>query len=123
MARTKTSKSTKPRYFEVKPLLKKYPKARYYFILGGRGTGKTYPVVAEAITDAIKGKGKFGYVRRLKESLTGFNMKTTFGIHHDLVEKLTGGAWNRITYWQRQFWLEKWEKNDELVEWLKKMCK
>ena len=34
MAKTKTKKS---RYFEVKPLLKKYPKARYYFILGGRG--------------------------------------------------------------------------------------
>lgn len=111
MAKTKTK--TKPRYFEVKPLLKKYPKARYYFVLGGRGTGKTYPVIAEAITDAIKGKGKFGYVRRLKESLTTFNMKTTFNVHHDLVEKLTGGAWNRITYWQRQFWLEKWELNTE----------
>lgn len=108
-----TTKPAKPRYFEVKPIIKKYPKARYYFLLGGRGTGKTYPVVAEAITDAIQGKGKFGYIRRHKESLTTFNMKTTFGVHHELVEKLTLGTWNRITYWQRQFWLEKWEKNDD----------
>lgn len=113
MAKTRTIKSTKPRYFEVKPLIKKYSKARYYFVLGGRGTGKTYPVIREAITNAIQGKGKFAYVRRRKESLTTFNMKTTFSIHHDLVEALTKGAWNRITYWQRQFWLEKWEKNDE----------
>ena len=110
MAKTKTTKS---RYFEVKPLLKKYPKARYYFVLGGRGTGKTYPVIREAITDAIQGKGKFAYVRRHKESLTTFNMKTTFSIHHDIVETLTKGAWNRITYWQRQFWLERWELNPE----------
>ena len=108
MARRKSA-----RYFEVKPLLKKYPKARYYFVLGGRGTGKTYPVIREAITDAIQGKGKFAYVRRHKESLTTFNMKTTFSIHHDIVETLTKGAWNRITYWQRQFWLERWELNPE----------
>ena len=59
-------RSKKTRYFEVKPILKKYPKARYYFILGGRGTGKTYPVIAQAIEDSIKGRGKFAYVRRHK---------------------------------------------------------
>lgn len=110
MARTKTTKS---RFFEVKPLLKKYPKARYYFILGGRGTGKTYPVIREAITDAIQGKGKFAYLRRHKESLTVFNLQQTFGVHNDLVEKLTSGAWNRIKYWQRRFWLELWEPNPD----------
>lgn len=112
MAKTKT-KTSKPRYFEVTPLLKKYPKARYYYILGGRGTGKTYPVIKQAITDAITGKGKFAYIRRHKESLTMFNMKTTFNIHSQLVEDLTKGAWNKITYWQRQFWLEKWELNPD----------
>lgn len=111
MPRKKTT--SKPRYFEVKPLLKKYPKARYYYILGGRGTGKTYPVVDLAIEDAIQGKGKFAYVRRIKESLSKFDVQQIFGIHHELVEKLTAGAWNKITYWQRQFWLEKWEKNEE----------
>ena len=33
---------TVKRYFEVKPIRKKYPKARYYYILGGRGCGKGY---------------------------------------------------------------------------------
>lgn len=106
-------RSKKPRYFEVKPILKKYPKARYYFILGGRGTGKTYPVIAQAIEDSIKGKGKFAYIRRHKESLSTFNMQQTFSVHSALVEKLTGGTWNRIKYWQRRFWLEKWEMNPE----------
>ena len=108
-----SKKSTKSKYFEVKPLLSKYPNARYYFILGGRGTGKTYPVIREAITDAIQGKGKFAYVRRHKESLTTFNLQQTFGVHNDLVEQLTNGKWNRIKYWQRRFWLELWELNPE----------
>lgn len=112
MTMTRTKK-TKSRFFEVKPLLTKYPKARYYFILGGRGTGKTFPVIREAITDAIQGRGKFAYVRRLKESLSTFNMQQTFGVHNDTIEKLTSGQWNRIKYWQRRFWLEKWEPNAE----------
>ena len=103
---TRKTKPIRPRYFEVKPLLKKYPKARYYFVLGGRGTGKTYPVVAEAITDAIQGKGLFGYIRRHKESLTTFNMQQTFGVHDDLVEKLTNGQWNRINSSARPAWNE-----------------
>lgn len=107
------ARSKKTRYFEVKPILKKYPKARYYFILGGRGTGKTYPVIAQALEDAIKGRGKFAYVRRHKESLSTFNMQQTFSVHNALVEKLTDGAWNRIKYWQRRFWLERWEMNPE----------
>lgn len=102
-----------PRYFEVKPLIKKYPKARYYFILGGRGTGKTYPVIAAAITDSIKGNGKFAYIRRRKESLSSFNLQLTFGVHNKLVEDLTNGQYNRIKYWQRRFWLELWELNPE----------
>ena len=111
MARKKTT--SKSRYFEVKLLLKKYPKARYYFVLGGRGIGKTYPVIREAITDAIQGKGKFGYIRRHKESLSTFNLQQTFGVHNDFIATLTKGQWNRIKYWQRCFWLEKWEKNEE----------
>ena len=106
-------KKTKSRYFEVKPIIKKYPKSRYYFILGGRGTGKTYPVIAEAITDAIQGKGNFAYIRRHKESLSTFNVQQTFGVHDKLVSDLTNGAFNHIKYWRRQLWLELLELNPE----------
>lgn len=101
------------RYFEINPILKKYPHARYYFLLGGRGTGKTFPVTRRAIKDAIDGKGLFAYVRRHKESLTSFNASTVFSVHNDFVEEYTGGQWNRIRYWQRRFWLEKWEENED----------
>ena len=106
-------KSIKPRHFEIEPLLKKYPKARYYYILGARGTGKTYPVLSKAITDAIQGRGKFAYVRRRKESITAFNIKIILNPQHKTVETVTKGAWNKIVYWQRLFWLEKWELNPD----------
>lgn len=111
------AKKTKARYFEVAPLLKKYANTRYFFILGGRGTGKTYPVSRLAVADAITGKGLFAYVRRHKDSITGLGPSQIFAVHSDLVEKLTGGRWNRIAYYRRQFFLELWkEKEDGTVE-------
>lgn len=103
----------KTRYFEVKPLKSKYPHARYYYILGGRSTGKTYPTIKEALEDAIKGRGLFAYVRRYKESLQEVFMATLFRVHDKTVEKLTGGEWNRVVYHRRRIWLEKWELNEE----------
>lgn len=103
----------KSRYFEVAPLLKKYPLARYYYILGGRSTGKTYPTVKNALTDAIKGKGLFAYVRRYKESLQEVFVNQIFGVHNETVEQLTEGQYNRVVYWRRRFWLELWAVDEQ----------
>lgn len=104
---------SKSRYFEVAPLLKKYPLARYYYILGGRSTGKTYPTVKNALTDAIKGKGLFAYVRRYKESLQEVFINQIFSVHSETVEKLTDGQYNRVVYWRRRFWLELWAVDEQ----------
>ena len=50
--------------FDTEILLKLYPDARYYFILGGRGWGKTYPTLRLALKDALNQDGAFAYVRR-----------------------------------------------------------
>lgn len=108
-------KKTKKRYFEVQPLIDKYPKARYYYILGGRGCGKTYPVIQKAIKDAIDGKGVFAYIRRYKESLKTRNLEMLISPHDKFVEEYTDGVWNRIKYWRGCFYLERWEPNDNGV--------
>lgn len=115
MARPKLKKG---RYFEVDPLLKKYPKARYYAILGGRGCGKTYPVMKHCIDDYFDGKGVFAYIRRRKEALAGKNMDDLFAPHSDYIYEKSGHKWNRIKYWRGRFYLELWEFNPEtqLVE-------
>lgn len=108
-------KKTKKRYFEVQPLIDKYPKARYYYILGGRGCGKTYPVIQKAIKDAIDGKGVFAYIRRYKESLKTRNLEMLISPHDKFVEEYTNGVWNKIKYWRGCFYLERWEPNDNGV--------
>lgn len=94
------------RYNEIEPLLKKYPKARYYFILGGRGTGKTYPVIKKCIQDAIDGKGVFAYLRRYKDSLKEAAMKDLVSAHNDWIEEYTHGEWNRVGYYRSRWYLE-----------------
>ena len=116
MTRKKKSGST---YFEVEPLLKKYPKARYFFLLGARGTGKTFPTIKKAIQDAIDGKGVFAYVRRYKETLTEAVLRDLMSPHNGgdaaWIEKYTNGQWNRVGYWRRFWYLERWEPDERGV--------
>lgn len=103
----------KNRYFEVDGILTKYPNARYYYLLGGRGCGKTYPVIKKAIKDYFDGKGVFAYVRRYKESISSRNIQDIFTPHDKEVEEFSNGEWNHINYWRGRFYLERWETNEE----------
>lgn len=107
---------SKRRYWEVDPLLDKYPSARYYFIVGGRATGKTYPTIKRAIKDAYDGKGVFAYVRRYKDSITQFDMQQLFGVHSEWIEDYTDGEYNKVSFWQGGVYLERWIKNEETGE-------
>lgn len=111
MARSKPK--PKRRYFEVKPLKKKYPKARYYYILGGRGTGKTYPVVQQCIEDYFNGKGVFAYVRRYKESIKTKNIVDVLSPHNEWLAEYTKGEYNKVVYWQGRIYLERWVTNED----------
>ena len=107
------------RYWEIMPVIEKYPKARYYYVLAGRGTGKTYPVVQKGIKDAIDGKGVFAYIRRYKEAITRKNMADILSPHNAWVEEYTEGRWNRVVFWQGRIWLERWEEDPETHNWEK----
>ena len=104
-------------FFELTPILERYPDARYYFLLGGRGTGKTYPAVEQAIKDAIDGKGAFAYVRRLKESICEADMRDLTSPHglgssSAWIEDYTDGRYNRVGYYRRYWYLEQWERTE-----------
>lgn len=98
-------------HFKVEPLIKKYPKARYYFLLGARSCGKTYPTIQRAIKDAIDGNGVFVYVRRYKESIADSKLQHLMSPQHEWVSKYTEGRWNRVTLWRHCWYLERWENN------------
>lgn len=113
MAKTKTKKDF---HFKVEPLLKKYPKARYYFLLGARSCGKTYPTIQNALKDAIDGNGVFVYVRRYKESISDSKLRDLMAPQHEWVEKYTEGQWNHVAYWRHRWYLERWETDEETGE-------
>lgn len=106
--------------FEVVPLLKKFPHARYYFLLGGRGCGKTFPTIKKALQDAIDGKGAFAYVRRYKETLTDTVIHDLMSPHFEgrsaWLSEYTKGKYNRLGYWRRRWYLERWTTNEETGE-------
>lgn len=108
MARAKKQK----RYFEVDETLKTYPNATYYFLLGARSCGKTYTCLKKAVKDAIDGNGVFAYVRRYKESINAAGLQDLLSVHSDWVSQYTNGEWNRITYFQRRWWLDRMEVNE-----------
>lgn len=104
------------RYFEIMPVIEKYPSARYYYILGGRGTGKTYPVVKKCFDDFWEGRGVSAYIRRYKESLTDFILSDVFSPQNEYIAERTGGEWNRLTYLRRRAYLERWEEKNGVMQ-------
>ena len=121
MPRTKktATKAQLKRYFEVNPILKQYPKARYYFLLGARSCGKTYPTLKHCLEEYFKGNGVFVYIRRYDKYITESKLRDLMAglIKNDIISKLSDGRWNRIKYWQRRWFLERWEQNEETGIW------
>lgn len=94
--------------FDTKILLKMYPNARYYFILGGRGWGKTYPTLKLSLEDALDKKGAFAYVRRYKESISDTFIQDLMAPQNSWIEDYTEGAANKIGYWRKRWSAERW---------------
>jgi hypothetical protein len=112
MTRKEKTEEQHKLWFDCNDLLEKFPDARYYFILAGRAAGKTYSVLKRSIQDAIMGKGLFAYVRRYKDSITDTFIQDLLKPHWGWLSDFTGGAWNRIGYWRKRWYLELWERDE-----------
>lgn len=94
--------------FNAEILKEMYPDARYYFILGGRGWGKTYPVLRLSLKDALNNDGAFAYVRRYKESIGDSYIQDLMGPQNSWLEEFTSGDVNKIGYWRKRWFAELW---------------
>lgn len=99
--------------FDTKILMKLYPNARYYFIVGGRGWGKTYPTLRLSIEDALNGNGAFAYVRRYKESIGDSFIQDLLSPHNEWLEKFTSGDVTKIGYWRKRWYAEQWGEHQD----------
>lgn len=101
------------RYFHAIPQVVKYPTAKYYVTVGARSTGKTFEPVAFGILSYLAGDGVFAYVRRYDRTITEKNMTALVGGMGKMLEYVTDGEYNKVGWWRGQWWLERWERDEE----------
>lgn len=89
--------------------------AQYNFLLGGRGVGKTYAVIHQAIEHRIKTGEPFAYVRRYKESIAPSKISNLCKPHYGYIEEATEGQYNCVKVWQQKMWLEYRDEDGTLV--------
>ena len=89
--------------------------AQYNFLLGGRGCGKTYGVIKQAIVHYFKTGEPFAYIRRYKESIAPSKISSLLKPHNDLIEMLSDGQYNCAKVWQQKIWLEYRDEEGELI--------
>jgi Podovirus DNA encapsidation protein (Gp16). len=60
--------------------------AQYNFLLGGRGCGKTYAVIKQAIEHYFETGEPSAYIRRYKESIAPSKVSSLLKPHYGLIE-------------------------------------
>ena len=90
--------------------------AQWRLIVGTRSNGKTYSVCHTIVEDYLK-YGKRGvYIRRYAEQITPKNIQSLFNPHLELIESLSGGAYNWIFYRANCFYLCYMDEDGKIIE-------
>lgn len=127
----KKQKEELPEFYDIGNMIARAPNAYYYMCYGMRSNGKTFQVLKIMLFgyhDKKRGIDFPGYLddgsqggiaRRFREDFQGgLAMKYWDGFINNpylgnLIEKKTNGKWNSIKYFQRAFYLEYIDINDE----------
>ena len=106
--------------FDVRKLVKHYPDARYYCIVGKRGCGKTWSTMRKCIEDSCAGQGGWAYIRRYREGIAARNMTKLMGPHNKDIPLITSGEWNHLNYyqgtWNYDLWGPKTHRDGSVTE-------
>lgn len=88
--------------------------AQYYIIFGERSNGKTSAVLEKILRNWIF-KGEQGaYIRRYDEEIKGNKGEQIFSSlanERGMVEELTKGEYQTVQYYNRKWYLAKWDSN------------
>lgn len=103
------------RFYNLRNLLKKYPKAQYYIIIGERSNGKTYSALEYALDRFQEDGEQFAYVRRWGEDIRKAQMIELFSAleANDVIKKKTGGMFTSVNYSAKKFYLTATNENGD----------
>lgn len=101
------------KFYSLDRIENEVPEAKYYMIFGERSNGKTSAVLERILINWIE-KGEQGvYLRRYDEEIKGSKGEQIYSSIADergLVEKYTKGKYTSVTYYNRKFYLSKWDE-------------
>ena len=88
------------KFYDARHLIKEYPEAYYYMIIGERSNGKTYSALDYCLERYFKDGEQFAYIRRFGEDIRKKQLSNLFSAHveNQRVHDLSGGEWNSVDY-------------------------
>ena len=106
------------KFYDVRHLLKEYPEAYYYLVMGERSNGKTYSALDYALEKYFKSGEQFAYIRRFGEDIRKKQLSNLFSAHieNERISTLSGGEWSSVDYTGNKFRLAR-SKEDGTVEY------
>lgn len=104
-------------FYDAAHLVKDYPDAYYYIIIGERSNGKTYSSLKYALKNYFEKGEQFAYVRRFGEDIRKKHLGNLFSGHieNGEVSTLSHGKWTGIEYTGSRFLLNR-VSDDDTVE-------
>lgn len=108
------------KYFDLEPLLKKFPKARYYLFYGLRSNGKTHAALDKIVRTHVDSgyKTQGAVIRRWNEDFKGKRGASYFdsliydGNGENKIKKYTNGKYDNVIYISGRWYLAYYD--DEL---------
>lgn len=97
------------KFYDITKLLKDYPSAYYYMVIGERSNGKTYSSLDYALKNYFENGEQFAYVRRYGEDIRKKQLSNLFSGHieNKAIESYSNGEWSSVDYTGSRFRLSR----------------
>lgn len=90
--------------------------AVYRMIMGQRSNGKTYSVLKHMVENYLNEGKRSAYIRRYDEDIQPKHLASLFMPHYQLIEELSGGKYNSVSYRAKEFHLCYIDEDGKVIE-------
>lgn len=93
------------KFYDISHLVREYPDAYYYLVIGERSNGKTFSALTMALRNYFEKGEHFAYIRRFGEDIRKKQLTNLFSGHVEqgLIESLSHGEWSSVDYTGNKF--------------------
>lgn len=101
-------------FYDINPIDE--TNAVYRMIIGARSNGKTHSVCRHIIENYFLNGERSAYIRRWDEDIQPKNIQSLFAPHYRLIQELSGGKYNHVSYRAKEFHLCCIDEEGKIVE-------